>query len=214
MENRPRLCILGAGGHAKVIIETARAAGYEVEGVFDDELGKRGQMVMGARVLGSLSDAESCDCRNAIIGIGDNKTRAEIAARLPGMAWATLIHPSAIIASDVTIGVGTVVFAGTVVQPGTRLGRHVIVNTGATIDHDCYLEDFVHVAPGCHLAGDVRLEEGVLMGISSAAIPGTRVGAWSVVGAGAVVVDDVKPGSVVVGVPARPIEQRIGSGYG
>jgi acetyltransferase-like isoleucine patch superfamily enzyme len=106
----------------------------------------------------------------------------------------------------VEIGEGTVIFAGVILQPRTRIGSHVIVNTAASVDHDGLLEDFVHVAPGARLSGQVTIREGALMGVGSAAIPGTTVGAWAVVGAGGAVVADVAPGATALGVPARPRE--------
>src|SRR5262249_58040314 len=110
-------------------------------------------------------------------------------------AW---VHPS------VTIGAGTVIFAGAVIQPDATIGAHVIVNTRASIDHDCVLGDFVHVAPGVGLAGNVTLEEGAFLGIGAAAVPGSRVGAWATVGAGGVVIQPIAAGVTAVGVPARP----------
>ena len=95
--------------------------------------------------------------------------------------------------------------AGAVIQPDTTLGAHVIVNTGATIDHDGILADYVHVAPGAHLAGGVRLGEGVFMGIATSTMPGTSVGAWATVGAGAAVVRDLPGNVTAVGVPARSL---------
>ena len=99
-------------------------------------------------------------------------------------------------------------FAGAVIQPDAILGRHVIINTGATVDHDCRLGDFVHVAPGAHLAGGVRIDPGGFMGIGSVAVPGVHLGTGCVVGAGAVVVRDLLPNVTAIGVPARPTRGR------
>jgi acetyltransferase-like isoleucine patch superfamily enzyme len=98
-----------------------------------------------------------------------------------------------------------VVFAGAVIQPDSVLGSHAIINTGATVDHDCHIGNFVHVAPGCNLAGAVTLKEGAFMGIGSRAIPGVTVEAWTTVGAGATVVHDLPGGITAVGTPARPV---------
>jgi acetyltransferase-like isoleucine patch superfamily enzyme len=98
-----------------------------------------------------------------------------------------------------------VVFAGAVIQPDAALGGHVIVNTAASIDHDCALGDFVHIAPGVHLAGNVRLDTGVFLGIGTVAIPGIHVGAWTTVGAGATVIRDLRAGITAIGTPARAI---------
>lgn len=195
--------VLGAGGHAKVVIATLREAGFTVSGLYDDKPEKFGQEIAGVPVLGELADLPSGGSGGFVIGIGSNLVRRQIAARFPAVDWITAVHPRAYLHGDSKLGPGTVVFAAAVIQPGAQLGAHCIVNTAATIDHDCELGDFVHVAPGCHLAGAVRLDDGVLFGIGCVAIPGVEVGAWTTVGAGAVVSRNLPPQSVCVGMPAR-----------
>jgi len=192
--------VLGAGGHAKVVIATLRAAGQEVAGVLDDDASRHGTTVLGVPVAGPVERATGGE---AVVAIGDNAVRKRIAEALPDVRWATAVHPSAVVHPSVTVGAGSVVFAGAVVQPEAHLGRHVIVNTGATIDHDSRLAEYVHIAPGANLAGDVQLDEGVFLGIGARVIPGVRVGAWTTVGAGGVVVGDLPGGVTAVGVPAR-----------
>ena len=114
-----------------------------------------------------------------------------------------MVHPTAWVDASVVPGAGTVEFAGAMIQPGTVIGEHVIINTSASVDHDCVLGNFVHIAPGTHLAGNVRIDEGSFMGIGSAAIPGVRIGAWTTVGAGAVVVRELMDKVVAYGVPAK-----------
>lgn len=196
--------VIGGGGHAKVVIATLQASGTAIAGVLDDDAAKHGQTVLGVPIVGLLGEVASGE-HEAILAIGDNAARKQVAARLGGARWATAVHPSAVVHPSVTIGKGTVVFAGAVIQPDTRLGAHAIVNTGATVDHDCELSDYVHVAPGTHLAGGVRLGEGVFLGIGAVAIPGVSVGAWTTVGAGAAVVADLAAAVTAVGVPARPL---------
>jgi sugar O-acyltransferase (sialic acid O-acetyltransferase NeuD family) len=195
--------VAGAGGHAKVVIATLQAAGFEVAGVLDDDAAKLGTSVLGVRVVGGTEMASGSD-RPLVLAIGSNAARRDLAARL-ACRWATVVHPGAIVHPSVRLGPGAVVFAGAVVQPDTVIGAHAIVNTGARIDHDCVIGDFAHVAPGCALAGAVRVGEGAFCGIGSAVIPGVSIGAWAVVGAGAAVVRDVPGGATIAGVPARPL---------
>lgn len=197
--------LLGAGGHAKVILATALAAGWSCRGLYDDDPAKAGTTVLGVPVLGPLPEAAALAQDEVLIGFGSNAFRKAVALRYPQVRWATVVHPSAQVHPSVQLGEGSVVFAGAVIQPDTVLGRHCIVNTGATVDHDCVFGDFVHVAPGVHLAGSVRLEAGVFLGVGAVAVPGVRVGADTVVGAGAVVVRDLPGGITAAGVPAKPL---------
>jgi sugar O-acyltransferase (sialic acid O-acetyltransferase NeuD family) len=194
--------VIGAGGHAVVVVSTIQATGAIVRAIFDDDPRRVGSQLLGVPVVGTVASCRTESGEQAILGVGDNETRRDLAAKLP-LPWGVVIHPSAVVHPSVAIAEGSVVFAAAVVQPRTVIGRHVIVNTAASIDHDGLLEDFVHVAPGAHLSGHVTLRVGAFMGVGSVAIPRTVVGAWAVVGAGGAVVDDVPPGTTAVGVPAR-----------
>ncbi|MBB6097847.1 sugar O-acyltransferase (sialic acid O-acetyltransferase NeuD family) [Deinobacterium chartae] len=203
--------VLGAGGHAKVVIATLHAAGLPVRGVLDDNSSRAGEKILDVPVLGGMHLLNEVPDPQAVIAIGSNRARAHISQRYPRTRWISVTHPMASVHPSARIGAGTVVCAGAVVQPDAILGEHVIVNTGASVDHDCILEDFVHVAPGVRLAGGVHLEEGVLMGVASAAIPGVKVGAWSTVGAGGAVIGHLESGITAVGVPARPRNTEVKS---
>lgn len=199
--------IIGAGGHAKVVISTLQAAGMTVKGIYDDDPGKWGQEVLGTPVLGPLKELNYLNRAPAVLGIGNNRTRKSLVLRFGHLQWVSVIHPTAYVHESAKIGIGTVIFAGAVIQPSVSIGKHCIINTGATVDHDCALGDFVHVAPGVHLAGNVSLDEGVFLGIAASAAPGTHVQEWTTVGAGGVIVHDLPKEIVAVGVPARPLSK-------
>ncbi|GGM13499.1 acetyltransferase [Deinococcus aerophilus] len=201
-----KVLVVGAGGHAKVVIATLRAAGWDVIGVLDDRPESWGNSVLGYPVHGGLDGLKGTRHR-AVLAIGNNAVRRDIAARFPNTEWTSAIHPAATVHESVQVGPGTVIFAGAVIQPDTVLGSQVIVNTGATVDHDCVLEDYVHVAPGTQLAGGVQLEEGAFLGIGSVVTPGIRVEKWTTVGAGSVVIRSLPAHCVAVGVPARVREE-------
>jgi sugar O-acyltransferase (sialic acid O-acetyltransferase NeuD family) len=196
--------VVGAGGHAKVVVAALQAMGERNLSVLDDDASKAGSTILGVPVRGPVAELLSAPHRRAVLAVGHNATRKRLAERLQGVDWLTVVDPSARVHGSVRLGPGSVVFAGATIQPDAILGSHVIVNTGATVDHDCVLADYVHVAPGAHVAGGVRLEEGVFLGIGSVAVPEVTIGAWTTVGAGAAVISNLPPGITAVGVPARP----------
>lgn len=201
---REGVVVLGAGGHAKVVLSTLLACGFRIEALYDDDVGKLGHLLLGNSVQGTLEQIGQRGAHKAICAVGKNLSRQQVVARLPGASWVTLVHPQSFVHPSARLGPGTVVFAGVVIQPDVHIGSHVIVNTGASIDHDCVVESFVHIAPGCRLAGTVHVGEGSLLGIGSVFVPGVRIGPWSTVGAGAVVVRDLGAHVTAFGVPARP----------
>lgn len=196
------LVVVGAGGHAKVVVATARAAGWRVVAIADDARGRWGQQLLGVAIAGPTARVLQDPAAQVVLAIGDNAARRRLAAGAR-CRFATLVHPSAVVDATVALGAGSVVFAGVVIQPDAAIGGHAIVNTGASIDHDCVLGEAVHVAPGTRLAGNVTLGDEVFLGIGTVVIPGVAIGARTVVGAGAAVVTDLPPDVVAVGVPAR-----------
>ncbi len=190
--------IIGAGGHAKVIIEIIEAMGGTVIAVNDNDLQKT--TVLGYPVTDQLPSADSI----VVIAIGNNHTRKKIASAL-AMSFGTAVHPKANISSRCLIGKGTVVMAGATINSETNIGKHCIINTNASVDHDCALADFVHISPGASIAGGVIIGEGSHIGIGSSIIPGIKIGQWATIGAGAVIIEDVPDYAVVVGVPGKII---------
>lgn len=212
MTNRQGILLFGAGGHAKVVIDIIEQQGnYEIAGLLDDDLKHQGKRFFGYPVLGTragLPALISAQLRHAIVTIGDNTSRATVAALLDSGGWqfASAVHPRASIGRGVTIGPGSVVMAGCVVNVDTHLGAQVIINTGATVDHDCRIEDAVHIAPGCHLCGGVSVGRGSLLGAGSTVTPGVSIGCEVIVGAGSTVIHDVADEARVSGSPARPLD--------
>jgi acetyltransferase EpsM len=196
------IAVIGAGGHAKVVLGALFALRYEVAAVFDDDPSKAGGSLRGIPIVGPLDSIDASHFSAFVCAVGDNRARREAVARLAMLPWLSVVHPRAWVDPSAHLSPGVVVAAGAVVQADARIGSHAIVNTGASVDHDCSIGAYAHLAPGARLAGDVSIGEGTLLGIASACIPGVRVGAWSVVGAGAVVLHEVPDGVMVAGVPA------------
>lgn len=201
MGSRP-VVVVGAGGHAKVVVSTLQAAGFTVASIYDDDPKKQGIEVLGVPVVGRVSSLDPSSARG-VLAIGDNAIRARLARELGPMEWITVVHPASYVHPTARLGPGTVVFAGAVIQPHVSVASHVIINTGALVDHDCVVEDFVHVAPGVRLTGGVRVQRGAFLGTGSVVIPKRTIGQWTTVGAGGVVTTDLPNGVTAVGVPAR-----------
>ncbi len=186
-----------------MIVATLQAAGRQVVGLYDDAATRWGTDVLGVPVRGPIDDVVSSKCTHAICGIGHNATRKRVVEQFD-LAWTTAVHPFSWVHPQVTLGPGTVVFAGAIVQPGARVGAHVILNTKASVDHDCRVGDFSHIAVA-HLAGGASIGEGVFMALGCTVLPGLHVGDWATVGAGATVTKPVDPRITVAGVPAKPL---------
>lgn len=199
------IVVVGAGGHAKVVIATLRAAGGDVVSALDDDQHRWGQQILGVPIKGPIT-ADTVGSGPAILAIGDNRARHALARNLRAQ-WVTACHPSATVHPTASIGEGTVVFAGVIIQPEANIGAHSILNTAASVDHDCILGDFVHIGPGTRLCGGVTVDDGVLLGVGSKIAPNVTIGPWSTAGAGAVCVVDVPGDTTVVGIPARPVEE-------
>jgi sugar O-acyltransferase (sialic acid O-acetyltransferase NeuD family) len=202
-----KLLIIGASGHGKVVADIALKMNKWQSVVFlDDNINIKSSL--GLEVLGALDKvSEYIDEYELFVGIGNNATRQRIQKMLEtiGAEIPVLIHPNAIVGEQVDIGSGTAVMAGAVVNCCTKIGKGCIVNTGSTIDHDNYIEDFVHISPGAHLAGTVHIGQGSWLGIGSAVSNNVSITNGCIVGAGSVIVKDITEPGVYVGTPVRRV---------
>ena len=201
-----RVVVVGAGGHAAVVIEALQAAGHTVVGVVDPRPAE--PHVLGVPVLGGdecLPGLLADGIGAAVVALGSNRLRQSIGASLlaQGYALPAVVHPGASVSPTASVGAGAVVMNRAVVGTRTRVGELAIINTGAVVDHDNDIGPGAHVAPGVALAGNVRVGERALIGVGSAVRPGIRIGSDAVVGVGSAVVADVADGLVVGGAPAR-----------
>jgi len=197
--------LYGASGHAKVIIDSLKASGKQVSGLFDDNPDVK--QLLEYSVFGPFDQIRLGD-EELIISVGLNDIRKKIVERLPvNIRYGNAIHPSAIISEYVFLGVGNVVMQGAIVQSSVSIGNHCIINTAATVDHDCIIEDFVHISPNATLCGAVSVGEGSQVGAGAVVIPGIKIGKWSLVAAGAVVIKDVPDNVLVLGNPASVVKR-------
>lgn len=204
------IIILGAGGHAKVLIDALLATYAVIAGIVDPDLTLTGSKILGVPVLGGdevIGEFPPSEVHlvNGLGSIGIPVKRQQLFEKLKGLGYgfATVVHPSAVIASDVVLGEGTQVMAGAIIQAGCRVGINCIINTRASVDHDCIIGDHVHIAPGVTISGGVTVGTCSHIATAATVIQGVSIGEKSLVGAGALVLKDVPPFITVVGVPAK-----------
>lgn len=209
--SRAALLLLGAGGHAKVVLEAAAAGDRWRRFALLDDRYPSHRSLLGWPVLGGCETAERWldDYPEAALGLGDNGSRLAGLRRLErcGFGLPCVVHPRAWVSASAVLAAGCVVLAQAAVSAEARLGRGCIVNTGATVDHDCELAEGVHVAPGAHLAAGVRVGRGSSVGVGASVRQQISIGCDVVIGAGGAVVADVADGCTVVGVPAKPVDR-------
>lgn len=198
--NRP-IVILGYGGHARVVLDVLQATGREVAGILAPDL-PAGTLWEGIPVLGDDDWTRRPDAMqyDYTLGVGMLPHRSQLRQRLFSLlrdrrlSMPPLVHPSAIVASEVVLGEGTQLMAGVIVQPGTVIDENVLLNTRVTVDHHCRIGAHVHVAPGAILCGEVNLADRVFIGAGAILIQGVAVGAGAQVAAGATVVKNIAAG--------------------
>lgn len=195
-----KLTIIGASGHGKVAADIAKLCGYdELEFLDDDPSVKTCADIL---VTGPSSDAYNRE--NALfVAIGNAAIRQRLMEEARGKYFPTLIHPNAVIAENSRIGEGSVVMAGAVINPCTVIGKGVIINTCSSVDHDCKIHDYVHVAVGAHVCGNVEIGKGTWIGAGSTIINNVKICDGCMIGAGAVVINDIDEPGLYLGVPAR-----------
>ncbi|MEU8520839.1 NeuD/PglB/VioB family sugar acetyltransferase [Streptomyces sp. NBC_01216] len=205
------LVIIGAGGLARETAQAVRdagAGGRRLIGHLDDNPALHGAELDGVPVLGGCDLAHDLRDASFVVCVGsprDQAARARLVGRLglPADRYATVVHPSAVVPSGCSVGPGSVILAYTVLTAAVRVGSHVAVMPHTVLTHDDEVEDHCTLASGVRLGGGARLGRGAYLGAGSVVREYTTIGAWSLVGMGSAVLDDVPPGEVWVGSPAR-----------
>jgi len=208
------LVILGAGGHAKVLIAALMSGPATILGIADRDGSGKTRDVLGIPIIGdndSVLRYSSKDIRlvNGLGSVSSTERRRDLFDKFVALGYhfATVVHASAVISTDVSLGEGVQVMAGAVIQPGTVVGDNTILNTGVSVDHDCLIANHVHIAPGATLSGGIRVGEGTHVGAGAVVVQGIEIGRQCLVAAGAVVVHDVAAHTRVAGVPARMLKE-------
>lgn len=208
---KEKIILVGAGGHARVLIDLIRLSGlYEIAGIIDTQL-KAGEMVSGITVLGNddiLGELYFHGLKYASIAVGsikNNFKRRVLYERIKeiGFSVPCLSHPKAVIAGNVQLLEGAQIMAGAIIQVNSSIGENTIINTGAIVEHDCQIGMHVHICPGTTISGGCNIGDSTFIGAGATVIQGVSIGNNSVVAAGAVVISDVPDNTGVMGVPAK-----------
>jgi len=204
--------VLGAGGHAKVLIDALLKQSIQLLGITDPDPALTNATILGIPLLGDDDAVLRCSPDTVLLvnGVGSARTtvqRRQLFDRFKekGYQFATVIHPSAVIATDVVMDEGAQVMAGVVIQTASKIGSNTIINTKASVDHDCTIADHVHIAPGVTLSGAVEVGSGTHIGAGATVIQGVKIGEESLIGAGSLVLNDVPARVTVIGVPAHVV---------
>jgi UDP-perosamine 4-acetyltransferase len=207
---KENIVIVGAGGHAKVIIDILQKSNrFNIVGATVDlKYNANSSDVLGIKIIGDdkkLPILYANGIENVFVAIGDNKLRAKLIQDVTNIGFnlVNAVSPYSCISDHAKLGNGIAVMAGAVINANAEIGNGVIINTGATVDHDCVLGDWCHVAPGCNLAGGVVVGNGSFLGVGTAIIPSVQIGRWSTIGAGSVVVKDIPDECLAFGSPAK-----------
>ena len=208
--NKKKLLIVGAGRHSKVTIDILEQMGqYEIVGIIDMKEGK----VFDYSVIGADEDLPSFYSRgitNIFISVGNNKLRKKlfVEAEKIGFTIVSAISPHSHISRYATIGRGVAIMPGAIINAEANIGDGAIINTNASVDHDCVIGHFTHIAPGVAISGSSNIGEGCLIGTGARVIDGMTIGSNTIIGAGAAVVSEIDCDSVAVGVPAKKIKEN------
>lgn len=205
-----QLIVVGAGGHATSIAETATACGFRISFFVDPK--SRAETLLGFPIVKSMSDQLARTRAEVAVAIGDNHGRREKVLQLrdafPALSFPALVHPSASVSTFAVIGEGSVVLQNAVVGAKVKIGRFAIVNSSANIDHDCLIADFASVAPGALLGGGASLGEGSAVSIGAVVQQGVSIGRGTIVGANSFVNKDLPGLAMAYGTPAKLVRSR------
>ena len=211
-----KIIVIGSSGHAKVIIDIIeREKKYEIAGLID-RFRNIGEETLGYKILGKEEDLPDLfvaySLKGGIVAIGDNFVRSKVVNIIinlcPNFVFVNAIHPRANIAKDVSIGEGTVIMAGVTINPSAFIGKHCILNTNSSLDHDSKMADFSSLAPNVTTGGNINIGLFTAISIGTAIINKLSIGNHTVIGAGSTVLKDIESCKVAYGTPAKVIRNR------
>jgi sugar O-acyltransferase (sialic acid O-acetyltransferase NeuD family) len=215
-----KILLVGAGGQGREIVQLIRDINrikptWDIVGFVDDSFEKIGQPILDIMVIGTIDQMDELVNEDTYIfcSIGQSESRQRVIQLIKNSVinykFATLIHPTAVVADNVLINEGSLISALTVVSTDVVVERYVLINYGSTVGHDSIIGDFATISPGCRLSGNVNVGAGSEIGTGTTIIQNVSIGSSSIVGAGAAVIKDLPDNCIAVGVPAKVIKYRV-----
>lgn len=208
-----KIVIIGAGGFAREVawlIEEINSLNNEWDllGFIDENLNNKDKILNGCPVLGDFGSIRSHGDIYSICAVGNPKSKSKLVkkAEKAGLKFTNLIHPKALVSRYVEMGLGNIVCAGVIISTNVTIGSHVSINPASTVGHDTIIEDYSTILWSVNISGNCKIEVGSDIGTNTSVIQGVTVGSWSVIGAGAAVIDDIPPDCTAVGIPARAVK--------
>lgn len=206
-----KLVVIGASGFGREVawlIERINqvAPQWELIGFLDDSPQKAEAVINGYSVLGPVSAAANYSDAYFICAIGSAAIRKNVVEQLKrchDIKFATIIDPNVVISKHVSVGEGAIICAGSIITVDITIGCHVIINLSCTIGHDSQILDYCTLYPCVNVSGNVRLNRCIELGTGVQIIQGKSICQDVIIGAGAVVVNDIKQSGTYVGVPAK-----------
>ncbi|MEG1603658.1 MAG: acetyltransferase [Cloacibacillus sp.] len=205
MKSQDKVFLIGAGDHAKVVLSTLEACGVECAGIYDDDPELAGKTLWCIPILGPVSAMPDTADTMAVIAIGANEARKEIASRFKNVCWPVFVHPLGIVHSSIRIGKGSVVFAGCLIESDAVIGDHCIVESTCFVGHDAKVGSFSHLGPKSGIANNCEVGPGAFIGMGAIIRPYVKISENVTVGMGSTVVKNLPPNGTYVGTPARRI---------
>ena len=197
---KEKIFIIGSGGHSRVVIDSFRKSGRQIDGMVDPAY-QKDELVAGIPVIGGdqVLDNFSIDSIQLINGVGvlpGHLGRWRIAdnMRTRGFKFVTVVDPGAVISSRVSVSEGAQVMAGCILQDGVNIGSDSVVNTGAVLDHDCNIGEKCWISPGVTICGGSTIGSNAYIGAGATLIQNVNIGVGALIGAGTTVIRDVAPG--------------------
>jgi sugar O-acyltransferase (sialic acid O-acetyltransferase NeuD family) len=210
VEHPNNLILIGSGGHARVVADAARSAGFILQGFIDIDYHGQNEHILGSPVLGGIELLHDLDHLkySIMVAIGDNSKRADhyIHAQTKGFATPTVIHPTAVVSNDCVIENGVFINTSAIINAEAKIGENAIINTSAIIEHEVVVGKHSHIGPGVKIGGRTRIGKRTFIGIGTSVIDNVNIGTNVIIGAGSVIIDNVKNNDTVVGVPGRGIK--------